>query len=174
MSTSEKRLAVWYTREHFGELCSALIEKLITQTSLSLQDLTSTKGVDSRNQLKKSLCTLIQHGVVDYKANSRGTIFYATRVRELLYRSRFTRYLEAVRTMLGARGELVVADVLQHGRVRIGDVMERVRERREDGDERSVREVDEETIEMCGKLIEMKMLFAPCRHVPPEVDEQGV
>jgi hypothetical protein len=167
MSSVEKRLAVWLTREHFGELCSKVIDTLVTRGDLSLQDLLTSKQFD-RNQLKKSLCTLTQHSAVDYKTNANGTVIYAARVKEILYRSRYPRYIDAARSLFGCRAQLIVADVVQHGRVRIGAVLERMRERETAGEGVSARDAEEETVEMFGKLVDMQYLC--CAVVDSQVE----
>lgn len=174
MTAAEKRVAVWYIQEHFGELSSSLVDTLMTRGELSLHDLISTKKF-ARNEAKKCLCTLIQHGAVDCRTDTRGKIFYAATVSKMLQRARFPRYIASARSLFGDRGELVVADVLQHGRVRIGHVLERMREKRRDGaDETSVRELDEESVEMFAKLVRMQYLCrAHARHVASELKEKG-
>ena len=170
MSSAEKRFAVWQIREHFGEQCRNVVDTLVTRGDLSLQDLLSGKQFD-RSQLKKSLCTLTQHSAVEYKTNARGTVVYAARVKEILYRSRYSRYIDAARSLFGRRAELIVADVVQHGRVRIGMVLERMRERETGSEGKGVREVDEETVEMFGKLVEMQYLCCAMKGSASELEE---
>lgn len=105
---------------------------------------------------------------MDYKTNANGTVIYAARVKEILYRSRYPRYIDAARSLFGCRAQLIVADVVQHGRVRIGAVLERMRERETAGEGVSARDAEEETVEMFGKLVDMQYLC--CAVVDSQVE----
>ena len=66
-------------------------------------------------QVKKCLCVLIQHQLVQFEQHKAGHILYTIDVPSVLLRLRFPRYIHVAKEVYGDAGELVVEDLLQHG-----------------------------------------------------------
>ncbi|KFP69465.1 DNA-directed RNA polymerase III subunit RPC3, partial [Acanthisitta chloris] len=52
-------------------------------------------------QVKKALCVLLQHGLAEFQAHSRGSVEYEARSERILRLLRFPRYIYAAKALYG-------------------------------------------------------------------------
>lgn len=72
--------------------------------------------------MKKSLCVLIQHQLVNFSQHEAGRVLYTIDVSCVHVRLRFPRCIHAAKELYGDVGEVVVEDLLQHGQSLMSEV----------------------------------------------------
>lgn len=80
-------------------------------------------------QVKKALCVLIQHNLVRYEVQPRGSVEYEARSERILRILRYPRYIYTAKTLYGDPGELLVEELLLHGHLPMSCAVARVTDR---------------------------------------------
>ncbi|NWI85956.1 RPC3 polymerase, partial [Pitta sordida] len=80
-------------------------------------------------QVKKALCVLIQHNLVRYEVQPRGSVEYEARSERILRILRYPRYIYTAKTLYGDPGELLVEELLLHGHLSMSAAVSRVADR---------------------------------------------
>lgn len=79
--------------------------------------------------MKKALCVLIQHNLVRYEVQPRGSVEYEARSERILRILRYPRYIYTAKTLYGDPGELLVEELLLHGHLSMSCAVARVADR---------------------------------------------
>lgn len=139
MSGEEVRVAARLLREGFGELVEQVGSFLMKNGSSTLASI--IKGTKLKaTQVKKVLCVLIQHQLVEFEPPQQqqqpasGGGHYLVQVNRILLRVRFPRFIHAAKSLFGDPGEVIVEDVLQEGQTLMSQCIERLSERLEDAE----------------------------------------
>lgn len=130
-SRSERALATSVLRDDFGETAAKVAELLLRSEGLRLAELavalqrapSSTGPPPALHEVKGVLLKLLQHNVLSVVPQAKGSaqpvVGYAVNLREVLYRLRFPKFLEQAKQAFGLAGEVVMEELLVHGRVRL-------------------------------------------------------
>lgn len=73
-------------------------------------------------QVMKSLCVLIQHGVVTHQRKGKKSTVYQIDMDSVLLRVQFPRWVHVAKVLFGDAGEIIVEDILQHGHAHMTQV----------------------------------------------------
>ncbi|XP_015505787.1 DNA-directed RNA polymerase III subunit RPC3 isoform X2 [Parus major] len=126
MTQAELRLCSLLLQEHFGEIVEKVGNSLLRTGPRPLRLL-----------VKKALCVLIQHNLVRYEVQPRGSVEYEARSERILRILRYPRYIYTAKTLYGDPGELLVEELLLHGHLpmscAVARVADRLTETMEDG-----------------------------------------
>ncbi|NWX66171.1 RPC3 polymerase, partial [Promerops cafer] len=136
MTQAELRLCSLLLREHFGEIVEKVGNSLLRTGPRPLRLLVGDTGL-LPDQVKKALCVLIQHNLVRYEVQPRGSVEYEARSERILRILRYPRYIYTAKTLYGDPGELLVEELLLHGHLpmscAVARVADRLTETMEDG-----------------------------------------
>lgn len=72
---------------------------------------------------------LIQHNLVRYEVQPRGSVEYEARSERILRILRYPRYIYTAKTLYGDPGELLVEELLLHGHLPMSCAVARVADR---------------------------------------------
>ncbi|NXN82844.1 RPC3 polymerase, partial [Bombycilla garrulus] len=136
MTQAELRLCSLLLQEHFGEIVEKVGNSLLRTGPRPLRLLVGDTGL-LPDQVKKALCVLIQHNLVHYEVQPRGSVEYEARSERILRILRYPRYIYTAKTLYGDPGELLVEELLLHGHLpmscAVARVADRLTETMEDG-----------------------------------------
>ncbi|KAI1230020.1 hypothetical protein IHE44_0010741 [Lamprotornis superbus] len=136
MTQAELRLCSLLLQEHFGEIVEKVGNSLLRTGPRPLRLLVGDTGL-LPDQVKKALCVLIQHNLVRYEVQPRGSVEYEARSERILRILRYPRYIYTAKTLYGDPGELLVEELLLHGHLpmscAVARVANRLTETMEDG-----------------------------------------
>ncbi|NXU07734.1 RPC3 polymerase, partial [Buphagus erythrorhynchus] len=136
MTQAELRLCSLLLQEHFGEIVEKVGNSLLRTGPRPLRLLVGDTGL-LPDQVKKALCVLIQHNLVRYEVQPRGSVEYEARSERILRILRYPRYIYTAKTLYGDPGELLVEELLLHGHLpmscAVARVADRLTETMEDG-----------------------------------------
>ncbi|NXC90119.1 RPC3 polymerase, partial [Cercotrichas coryphoeus] len=136
MTQAELRLCSLLLQEHFGEIVEKVGNSLLRTGPRPLRLLVGDTGL-LPDQVKKALCVLIQHSLVRYEVQPRGSVEYEARSERILRILRYPRYIYTAKTLYGDPGELLVEELLLHGHLpmscAVARVADRLTETMEDG-----------------------------------------
>ncbi|NWV42184.1 RPC3 polymerase, partial [Grantiella picta] len=128
MTQAELRLCSLLLHEHFGEIVEKVGNSLLRTGPRPLRLLVGDTGLLS-DQVKKALCVLIQHNLVRYEVQPRGSVEYEARSERILRILRYPRYIYTAKTLYGDPGELLVEELLLHGHLSMSCAVARVADR---------------------------------------------
>ncbi|NWV04273.1 RPC3 polymerase, partial [Ptilonorhynchus violaceus] len=128
MTQAELRLCSLLLQEHFGEIVEKVGNSLLRTGSRPLRLLVGDTGL-LLDQVKKALCVLIQHNLVRYEVQPRGSVEYEARSERILRILRYPRYIYTAKTLYGDPGELLVEELLLHGHLSMSCAVARVADR---------------------------------------------
>ncbi|NXQ58404.1 RPC3 polymerase, partial [Anthoscopus minutus] len=128
MTQAELRLCSLLLQEHFGEIVEKVGNSLLRTGPRPLRLLVGDTGL-LVDQVKKALCVLIQHNLVRYEVQPRGSVEYEARSERILRILRYPRYIYTAKTLYGDPGELLVEELLLHGHLPMSSVVARVADR---------------------------------------------
>ncbi|KAG2462672.1 RPC3 polymerase, partial [Polypterus senegalus] len=119
--------------------------KIISTYMLQVKDAALiTLGQSNQwREVKKALCVLIQHNICSYEVNRRGQVEYAVDFIRVLRLLRFPRYIYTAKTLYGDTGELIVEELLQHGKMTMSSTVRKVADRLTDSTEGKTMEYSE-------------------------------
>lgn len=136
MTQAELRLCSLLLQEHFGEIVEKVGNSLLRTGPRPLRLLVGDTGL-LMDQVKKALCVLIQHSLVRYEVQPRGSVEYEAQSERILRILRYPRYIYTAKTLYGDPGELLVEELLLHGHLpmscAVARVTDRLTETMEDG-----------------------------------------
>ncbi|NXY38090.1 RPC3 polymerase, partial [Pomatorhinus ruficollis] len=136
MTQAELRLCSLLLQEHFGDIVEKVGNSLLRTGPRPLRLLVGDTGL-LPDQVKKALCVLIQHNLVRYEVQPRGSVEYEARSERILRILRYPRYIYTAKTLYGDPGELLVEELLLHGHLpmscAVARVADRLTETMEDG-----------------------------------------
>ena len=146
----EKKLALRIIEEHFGNIPRFIAHQLLLHPSSSLKTIlgysirttpstnsfsslstTSTALIASpgnitREMVKKALVVLLQHNclhVITVEETDEAPVFlYKLHISNVLLRIRFPKIIRLAERRYGAVGEVVMAEVLLHGRLQLSQI----------------------------------------------------
>ncbi|NXI83536.1 RPC3 polymerase, partial [Rhipidura dahli] len=128
MTQAELRLCSLLLQEHFGEIVEKVGNSLLQTGPRPLRLLVGDTGL-LPDQVKKALCVLIQHNLVRYEVQPRGSVEYEARSERILRILRYPRYIYTAKTLYGDPGELLVEELLLHGHLSMSCAVARVADR---------------------------------------------
>ncbi|NXH98151.1 RPC3 polymerase, partial [Pachycephala philippinensis] len=128
MTQAELRLCSLLLQEHFGEIVEKVGNSLLRTGPRPLRLLVGDTGL-LPDQVKKALCVLIQHNLVRYEVQPRGSVEYEARSERILRILRYPRYIYTAKTLYGDPGELLVEELLLHGHLSMSCAVARVADR---------------------------------------------
>ncbi|NXH61071.1 RPC3 polymerase, partial [Rhabdornis inornatus] len=128
MTQAELRLCSLLLQEHFGEIVEKVGNSLLRTGPRPLRLLVGDTGL-LPDQVKKALCVLIQHNLVRYEVQPRGSVEYEARSERILRILRYPRYIYTAKTLYGDPGELLVEELLLHGHLPMSCAVSRVADR---------------------------------------------
>ncbi|MBN3292953.1 RPC3 polymerase, partial [Polypterus senegalus] len=142
MTLEEGKLCSLLLREHFGEVVAKVGSHLIQTGAQALRMIGHETGT-ALDLVKKALCVLIQHNICSYEVNRRGQVEYAVDFIRVLRLLRFPRYIYTAKTLYGDTGELIVEELLQHGKMTMSSTVRKVADRLTDSTEGKTMEYSE-------------------------------
>ena len=83
--------------------------------------------------MRKALCVLIQHNMVSFTLHKRGFVEYSASIDPVLLLVRYPRFIHCAKTLYGDAGELIIEEILQHGRMMMSKVVRQVTQRLSEG-----------------------------------------
>lgn len=128
MTQAEIKLCSLLLQEHFGEIVEKIGVHLIRTGSQPLKVIAHDTGT-SLDQVKKALCVLIQHNLVQYQVHRRGVVEYEAQCNRVLRMPRYPRYIYTAKTLYSDTGELIVEELLLNGKMTMSAVVKRVADR---------------------------------------------
>ncbi|NXB62961.1 RPC3 polymerase, partial [Struthidea cinerea] len=128
MTQAELRLCSLLLQEHFGEIVEKVGNSLLRTGPRPLRLLVGDTGL-LPDQVKKALCVLIQHNLVRFEVQPRGSVEYEARSERILRILRYPRYIYTAKTLYGDPGELLVEELLLHGHLTMSCAVARVADR---------------------------------------------
>ncbi|NWW04229.1 RPC3 polymerase, partial [Oreocharis arfaki] len=128
MTQAELRLCSLLLQEHFGEIVEKVGNSLLRTGPRPLRLMVGDTGLLA-DQVKKALCVLIQHNLVRYEVQPRGSVEYEARSERILRILRYPRYIYTAKTLYGDPGELLVEELLLHGHLSMSRAVARVADR---------------------------------------------
>ncbi|CAN8206905.1 unnamed protein product [Coccothraustes coccothraustes] len=129
MTQAELRLCSLLLREYFGEIVEKVGNSLLRTGPRPLRLLVADTGL-LLDQVKKVLCVLLQHGLVQFELQQpRGWVQYEARRERVLRLLRYPRYIYTAKALYGDPGELLVEELLLHGHLPMSTAVARVAER---------------------------------------------
>ncbi|NXM33565.1 RPC3 polymerase, partial [Oxyruncus cristatus] len=128
MTQAELRLCSLLLQEHFGEIVEKVGNSLLRTGPRPLRLLVGDTGL-LPDQVKKALCVLLQHDLVRYEVQPRGSVEYEARSERILRILRYPRYIYTAKTLYGDPGELLVEELLLHGHLSMSCAVARVADR---------------------------------------------
>ncbi|KAG8432050.1 hypothetical protein GDO86_019517 [Hymenochirus boettgeri] len=128
MTEIESKLCSHLLKEHYGEMVDRVGTYLLRNGSQPLKVIANDTGT-SLDQVKKTLCVLIQHNLVTYHLHKRGFVEYTAHGDPCLRILRYPRYIYTAKTLYGDTGELVVEELLLNGKMTLSVVVKKVADR---------------------------------------------
>lgn len=131
MTCQEVRLCGLLLREHFGEVVEKVGTHLLRSGAQNLRIIIHETGI-SLDQVKKSLCVLVQHGVCVFSSGRKGAgspTEYRTSCDRILRILRYPRYIYTAKTLYGDTGELIIEEFLQRGHMTMSSTVKTVADR---------------------------------------------
>lgn len=131
MTANEVRLCGLLLREHFGEVVEKVGTHLLRNGQQNLRTIIHETGMPL-DQVKKSLCVLVQQGACTFTSGRKGpgspAEFFANGDR-ILRILRYPRYIYTAKTLYGDTGELIIEELLQRGRLTMSETVKTVADR---------------------------------------------
>ncbi|XP_020783679.1 DNA-directed RNA polymerase III subunit RPC3 [Boleophthalmus pectinirostris] len=131
MTANEVRLCGLLLREHFGEVVEKLGTHLLRNGPQALRTIIHETGMPL-DQVKKSLCVLMQQGTCTYCSGRKGPgspAEYCANGDRILRILRYPRYIYTAKTLYGDTGELIVEELLQRGHLTMSETVKTVADR---------------------------------------------
>ncbi|XP_033634407.1 DNA-directed RNA polymerase III subunit RPC3-like [Asterias rubens] len=132
MSVCQTRLASQLIGEHFGDIVEKVCTHLIRNGPKPLRVIAQETGLIN-DQVRKALCVLIQHNMVSFTLHKRGFVEYSASIDPVLLLVRYPRFIHCAKTLYGDAGELIIEEILQHGRMMMSKVVRQVTQRLSEG-----------------------------------------
>ncbi|NXF74266.1 RPC3 polymerase, partial [Sclerurus mexicanus] len=169
MTQAELRLCSLLLQEHFGEIVEKVGNSLLRTGPRPLRLLVGDTGL-LPDQVKKALCVLLQHRLARYEPRPRGPVEYAALGARILRLLRYPRYIYTAKSLYGDPGELLVEELLLHGRLAmsraVGRVAERLSDAGEDGKTMDYSEVSNAFVRLADTHFIQRCPMAP--EPPPQ------
>ena len=124
MARQISRVASILIREHFGAPAQQVADCILQRGMCSLQEVLAETGLQS-GAVKRLICILIQHDIVNYNDDSKFALFSVNLLRAYLI-ARYPRFLSLVREESGATAELILSQLLIHGSCSIEELVENI------------------------------------------------
>ncbi|CAH1796174.1 unnamed protein product [Owenia fusiformis] len=128
MSKLEIEISSLLLKEHFGDIVQKVGTVLLRKRQLPLGVIGKECGLKI-DQVKKGLCSLIQHNMVTFELHKRGFVEYEIRTGVPLLLLRYPRYIYASKTLYGDAAELIIEEILHHGQINMSSVVDKVTNR---------------------------------------------
>ncbi|NWT77470.1 RPC3 polymerase, partial [Lanius ludovicianus] len=164
MTQAELQLCSLLLQEHFGEIVEKVGNSLLRTGPRPLRLLVGDTGL-LPDQVKKALCVLIQHNLVRYEVQPRGSVEYEAQSERILRILRYPRYIYTAKTLYGDPGELLVEELLLHGHLSmscaVARVADRLTETMEDGKTMDYSEVSSTFVRLADTHFIQRCLMVP-------------
>ncbi|RLN91601.1 hypothetical protein BBJ28_00022799, partial [Nothophytophthora sp. Chile5] len=136
---SERALVQSLLHDDFGDVAERVTDALLRSEGLRLVELAQklrratapSATPPSLHEIKCALLKLLQHNVLDVTpvgaargSGGSSTVAYSINVQEALYRLRFPQFIEQAKEAFGLEGEVIMDEILVHGRVRLDQSLE--------------------------------------------------
>lgn len=131
MTANEVRLCGLLLREHFGEVVEKVGTHLLKNGPQNLRTIVHETGM-ALDQVKKSLCVLVQHGTCMFSSGRKGPgspTEYCANSEKILRILRYPRYIYTAKTLYGDTGELIIEELLQRGHLTMSNTVKTVADR---------------------------------------------
>ncbi|TMW63835.1 hypothetical protein Poli38472_002776 [Pythium oligandrum] len=125
---AERALVLSIVRDDFGETTEKIADALMRSEGLRLAEIvqrvhaTALAIKPTPHEIKANVLKLLQHNLLKITPvpSSRGAVAsYAINVPEVFYRLRFPKFIELAKEGFGGVGEVIMEEILVHGRVRV-------------------------------------------------------
>ncbi|KAF1332527.1 DNA-directed RNA polymerase iii subunit, partial [Globisporangium splendens] len=133
---SERAIVLSVLRDDFGDIAEKIAAELLRADGLRLVEIVHKVQAaavvvkPSVHEIKCTLLKLLQHNVLGVKpaaalrSHATNGVVYNIIVQEVLYRLRFPTFIEQAKQAFGIEGEVIMEEILVHGRVRIDQAVE--------------------------------------------------
>ncbi|KAK7878845.1 hypothetical protein WMY93_030871 [Mugilogobius chulae] len=131
MTANEVRLCGLLLREHFGEVVEKVGTHLLRNGAQNLRTIVHETGLPL-DQVKKSLCVLMQQGACTFFSGRKGPgspAEYCANGDRILRILRYPRYIYTAKTLYGDTGELIIEELLQRGHLTMSETVKTVADR---------------------------------------------
>uniref|UniRef100_K3X6M8 DNA-directed RNA polymerase III subunit RPC3 n=1 Tax=Globisporangium ultimum (strain ATCC 200006 / CBS 805.95 / DAOM BR144) TaxID=431595 RepID=K3X6M8_GLOUD len=133
---SERAIVLSVLRDDFGDIAEKIAAELLRADGLRLVEIVHKVQAaavvvkPSVHEIKCTLLKMLQHNVLGVKpaaasrSHATNGVVYNIIVQEVLYRLRFPTFIEQAKQAFGIEGEVIMEEILVHGRVRIDQAVE--------------------------------------------------
>lgn len=131
MTANEVRLCGLLLREHFGEVVEKVGLHLLRNGQQNLRTIVHETGMPL-DQVKKSLCVLVQQGACTFCSGRKGPgspAEFCANGDRILRILRYPRYIYTAKTLYGDTGELIIEELLQRGHLTMSETVKTVADR---------------------------------------------
>lgn len=131
MTANEVRLCGLLLREHFGEVVEKVGTHLLRNGQQNLRTILHETGMPL-DQVKKSLCVLVQQGACMFSSGRKGPgspAEFCANGDRILRILRYPRYIYTAKTLYGDTGELIIEELLQRGHLTMSETVKTVADR---------------------------------------------
>ncbi|CAL1269198.1 unnamed protein product [Larinioides sclopetarius] len=150
MSETLTSLCSVLLREYFGEIVQQVGTFLMKQVSscpLYWIRMSTRLPLD---KVKSSLCVLIQHNFCEFVETEKGLVEYTMEQESVLRLLHYERYAYCSQLLFGDPADLLVEEILNHGKLTMSEAILKVVERLQDA--KDTTGVDYSTEEVCQKF----------------------
>ncbi|EJD53249.1 hypothetical protein AURDEDRAFT_180799 [Auricularia subglabra TFB-10046 SS5] len=126
MADSESgKLCVQIIHEHFGPLTAQIAAVLLHRGRLSMPQLARELGLKSQT-VRAAVLVLVQHNILWHAETDDRTEVMEINIDECIARLRFGHYMSLAREIFGQEASEIVAILLDHGKLRLPDILSRL------------------------------------------------
>ena len=108
--------------QHFGMPAQRITDCVIKRGLASLQEVVEDSGLE-RQEVKRTLCVLIRHEIIDFRDETSHTLFTVNLHRAYLI-ARYPRFLSIIKDEFESCAELIISELLIHGHCTIEELVE--------------------------------------------------
>lgn len=111
-----------------GELVAKVGYYLLRKGTVPLKMIADETSLDVK-KVQRTLCTLIQHGMVEFEKNPRGFLQYSMNISKVVSCLRYPRYVHCAKLLYGDVAEILVEELLQVGQTSMNNLINKATDR---------------------------------------------
>ncbi|RDD45187.1 DNA-directed RNA polymerase III subunit RPC3 [Trichoplax sp. H2] len=112
----------------FGEVVEHVVSCLAQKGGAPLRDIIQRSKL-SKDEVKNSLCILLQHDLIDYTLSNTNGYLYRLKIDRILLCNRYPRYIYASKFLFGDIAELIVEEILLNGQIIKNELLDQIKSR---------------------------------------------
>ncbi|XP_028399023.1 DNA-directed RNA polymerase III subunit RPC3-like [Dendronephthya gigantea] len=158
MSATQLRLASWILKDHYGEIVANVCLQILRSGWATLASIIKETALPM-SKIKRAVCVLIQHNMVKFQKGARGQIMYSAQISNILAIVHFPKLVYCAKTAFGNAAELIIKELLLHGKMTMSSVVTNVTNQLLDPALNQAEEIDQHNVaDQFVKLVEEHLI----------------